>query len=156
MKTQYHNLTPVARIKDALGYEWNTTPNFMNGFKHKIVDGMTLLDIQIFNNKSKWDGLVEQIITDDGTVTMRITEEFADDYINNFLTDNIFTAFIPADIEVDREKLVKTKVGKGYTVRKMMKVVVEPGYLTGQYKIVSAEQDTKTGDYIFTAKPQSI
>ena len=156
MKTQFHNLTPVARIKDALGYEWNTTSNFMNGFKHKVVDGMNLLDVQIWKNTSKWDGLVEQIIADDGTVTMRVTEEVADDYINNFLMDNIFHAFIPADIEVDREKLVKTRVGKGHTVRKMVQVVREPGYMYGQYKIVGAEQDTATGDYIFTAKPQQV
>ena len=171
MKTQFHNLVPVKRIKDVLGYDWSKTSNFMHGFKHKEVDGMKLLDVQIWKNTSEWDGLVEQTIADDGTVTMRITEEHAEgqgktyhgatsetyvSFIDNFLTDNIFHAFIHGDVEVEREKMVRVKMGAGYAVRKMVKVVREPGYLYGQYKIVSAEQDVKTGDYIFVAKPQHI
>ena len=156
MKTQFHNLIPVKTIKEILGYDWSKTPNFMCGYKNKEVDGIKLLDVQIWKNNSKWDGLVEQIIADDGSVTMRLVEKHSEDFINNFLTDNIFHAFIHSDIDVDREKVVRVKMGAGYSVRKMVKVVREPGYLYGQYKIVSAEQDMKTGDYIFVAKPQHI
>jgi len=157
MKAKFHNMIQIERIKDIVGDQYSKgNPHFMNGFKHKQVDGMNLLDIQIFNNNSKWEGIVDQIIRDDGSVEIRIKEEFAEDYINNFLVDNIFHGFIPADIIVDREKLVKVKVGKGsMKVAKMVQVVVS-GYMYGEFKIANAEQDVKSGDYIFMMKPQQI
>ena len=156
MKSQFHNLIQVKRIKDILGYEWSKSPNFMNGYSRKKVDGVEVLDVQIWKNNSKWDGMVEQVIADDGAVTMRIAEEHAEGLINDYCADNVFRGFIHSTIEIEREKMVRVRMGAGYSVRKMMKVVREPGYLYGQFKIVSVEQDNKSGDYVFVAKPQHI
>ena len=156
MKSKFENLVAVERIKDIVGDAYSKgNPKFMNGFKWKQVDGENLLDIQIWNQNSKWDGLVEQIISDDGSVSMRIKEDHADDYINNFLMENVFHGFFPNDIVVDREKLVRVKVGKGNAmVSKSVPVQVE-GYMYGEYQIVSAEQDADSGDYIFIAAPMA-
>ena len=159
MKVKFYNMNPVERIKDVIGHDFaKGNPNFMNGFKHKQVDGMNLLDIQIFNNNSKWDGLVEQIIHDDGKVILRVKEEVAEGHINDYLMDNIFHGFIPSDIVVDREKQVRVRApgSKGKMVATKLVPVSVNGYYYAPYKIAEVEQDAKTGDYIFIMKPQQI
>ena len=157
MKTQFHNLIPVKSIKEALGYKWSKSPDFMNSFSTKVVDRVEVLNVLIWKNNSKWDGMIEQVLADDGCVTMRIAEESSECLINNYRHDNVFHGFIDYNLEIDREKLVRVRMGPaGYSMRKMMKVVREPGYLYGQYKIVSADQDIESGDYVFVAKPQHI
>ena len=158
MKVQFNNMIQVERIRDALGFEWNKTgKDCLQGHSHKEIDGVKLIAVNVFKvGASKWEDLVDQTIRDDGQVTMRIKEHAADNYINNFVLDNVFHGFIPSDIEVDRERTIKVKMGPGKVAKKVTKIVMAPGFLYGKMKIVDMEQDVKTGDYIITIRPQHI